>query len=100
PGTAGFALAGALLALGCAAAWSRALLRSRSSVRAIELAGERVSLELASGARLEAPASDRRYVTRHLVALPLGAPASRTLIVASDMLEADSFRALRIWALW
>ncbi len=99
-GAAGIALALALLALGVAAAWSRALLAAGSSIRAIEVAGPETTFELASGARFVAPVRARRYVTRHAIALPLGAPLRRTLFVTADMLGAAEFRRLRIWALW
>ena len=99
-GAAGTALALALILLGCAAAWSRALLAAGSSVRAMEINGTQATFELASGARLVAPVAARRYVTRHVVALPLRAPLARTLLVTTDMLGAAEFRRLRIWALW
>jgi hypothetical protein len=82
----GVLLAAALLALGGASAWSRALLRGRAAVRVLELFGD----ERAGAAR-------RRYVSRFLVTLPLG---GRTLLVSADMLEPHEFRRLRIWALW
>ena len=100
PGTLGVALAVALAALGAGAAWSRALLGARSSVRAIETGAADALFELASGERLRAPVAARRYVTRYVVALPLGAPLTRTLLVTGDMLPAEEFRRLRIWALW
>ena len=100
PRAAGVALALALVALGAAAAWSRALLRSRSSVRAIEVGGAQATFELASGERLSAIVATRRYVTRHVVALPLRGGLGRTLLVTGDMLSAEEFRRLRIWALW
>ena len=99
PGVMGVLLALALFLLGLAAAWSRALLRSRSSVRALEIAGESLALELAGGARLAAEAAGRRYVSRLAVTLPLLRPR-RTLLVTADMLPAAEFRRLRIWALW
>ncbi|TMJ84849.1 MAG: hypothetical protein E6G79_08890 [Alphaproteobacteria bacterium] len=68
PSVMGAVLAAALLALGVATAWSRALLRSAASVRAIEI-GESVPVfELASGDRLAAEVGARRYVTRYVVA--------------------------------
>ncbi|MGE5640862.1 MAG: protein YgfX, partial [Clostridia bacterium] len=100
PGASGALLALALVALGGAAAWSRAFLRASSSVRAIEVAGEQVVLELAGGARLEGKASARRYVTRFAVVLPVGRPVGRAVLVAGDMMDAESFRRLRVWALW
>jgi len=99
PGVAGGLLAGALIALGAAAAWSRALLRSAASVRGIELDGESIALKLASGDRFVAELRERRYVTRFVVALPVRRPR-RTVLVTRDMLAPDSFRALRLWALW
>jgi hypothetical protein len=99
PGAAGVLLAVALVALGIAAAWSRALLGSAASVRAIELDGESIALKLASGDRLVAELAGRRYVTRFVVALPVRRPR-RTVLVTQDMLAPGSFRALRLWALW
>lgn len=100
PGVAGVLLACALAALGAAAAWSRALLRSRSSVRAMEISGDGVTLELRGGERLPVSVAPRRYVTRFAVALPLLGPARRSLLVTPGMLEGDAFRRLRVWALW
>ena len=100
PRAAAMPLAMALVALGAAAAWSRALLRSRSSVRAIEVGAPQPTFELAGGERLTATVSARRYVTRHVVALPLRGGIRRTLLVTGDMLSAEEFRRLRIWALW
>ena len=99
PGLAGGLLALAFVALGLAAAWSRALLRSRASVRAIEIAGASLVLELASGEKLPAEVAERRYVRRLAVTLPLLRPR-RTILVTADMLPAADFRRLRIWALW
>jgi hypothetical protein len=99
-GPAAVLLAIALVALGAAAAWSRALLRSPASVRAIQLGGEQPVFELAGGESLSAPVGDRRYVTRFVVALPASKPLSRTLLVTADMLAPREFRRLRLWALW
>ncbi|HVL35141.1 MAG TPA: protein YgfX [Burkholderiales bacterium] len=104
PGAAGPALALALGALGFASAWSRGLLRTAGAVRALELDAQGLTLELAGGARRTAPASARRYVSRWLVAIPVKAMADgawrRTILVTCDMLPAQDFRRLRIWALW
>ena len=97
PGWAGALLAAALVALGVAVAWSRALLRSASSVRAIEVGAAEPVFHLANGESLAAPVAGRRYVTRYVVALPL---RNRTLLVTRDMLGAREFRRLRLWALW
>ncbi len=99
-GPLGAAAAIGFVALGAAAAWSRALLAAGSSVRAIELGAPDPVFELANGARLAAPVAARRYVTRYLVALPLGGELRRTLLVTGDMLGGEEFRRLRLWALW
>jgi hypothetical protein len=99
PGAAGAALAIALLLLGSAAAWSRALLRSRASVRALEVSGASLAIELAGGERLSVELGERRYVSRLAVSIPLRRPR-RTILIAAGMLPADDFRRLRIWALW
>ena len=98
-GVSGAVLALALLSLGAAAAWSRALLRSGSSVRALELAGPALTIALANGDRVAARVGERRYVSRLAVTLPLRQPW-RTILVSADMMPADDFRRLRIWALW
>jgi hypothetical protein len=99
PGIAAALLALALFLLGLAAAWSRALLRSRASVRALEITGPALALELRGGDRIAAQIAGRRYVSRLVVTLPLRQPR-RTLLVTADMLPATEFRRLRIWALW
>ena len=99
PGVAAALLALALFLLGLAAAWSRALLRSRASVRALEISGAALAIELAGGERITVEAAERRYVSRLAVTLPLRRPR-RTLLVTADMLPAAEFRRLRIWALW
>ena len=98
-GIAAALLALALFLLGLAAAWSRALLRSRASVRALEITGPALTLELTGGDRIAAQIAERRYVSRLAVTLPLRQPR-RTLLITADMLPATEFRRLRIWALW
>jgi hypothetical protein len=100
PGVPGLLLSALLLALGVATAWSRALLRSGSSARVLELAGPKLEVQLASGASFPAEVAERRYVGRYLVMLPLRRPVRRTIVVTRGMADADSFRRLRIWALW
>ena len=100
PGWPGRLLAVALIALGAAAAWARALLRSAASVRAMEIGPAGPVFHLTGGESVAAPVGARRYVTRHVVALPIGAPLRRTLLVTSDMLGSREFRRLRLWALW
>jgi hypothetical protein len=97
---AGALLGLALLALGLASAWRRALLRGRAAVHTLVLAGEEVRAELGSGRVVQARAGRRRFVSRLFVALPLAAPLPRTLLVSADMLAPAEFRRLRIWALW
>jgi hypothetical protein len=100
PSIQGALLASALLALGAVGAWTRALLRGRAAVRALVIEGEGLQVELAGGDRYGVELSERRYVSRWLVTLPIRRPARRTLLVTRDMLERDSFRRLRLWALW
>jgi len=100
PGLPGLLAAALLLALGVATVRSRALLRSAASVRAIELVGPKLEVELASGERFCAELDERRYVSRLLVLLPLRSPVRRTILISNDMAGGDSFRRLRIWALW
>jgi hypothetical protein len=100
PSVAGYALAAALLALGLAAAWGRALLRSAASVRALELSGAELRLELRSGLVVPAERGAGGHVSRFLVTLPVRRPMRRTILVSRDMLDAEGFRRLRLWALW
>ncbi len=100
PGAMAALLAGLLLILGIAAAWSRALLRNPGSVRAMEIGAAQPVVELAGGERFVAELAPRHYVSRYLVILPLVSPFRRTLLVTGDMLKAEEFRRLRIWTLW
>ena len=100
PSTSGAVLAICLVALGLAAAWSRALLRSPASVRAMEFSELEMALELANGARIACEPAERRYVSRFMVTLPIRRPMRRTILITCDMLERPAFRRLRIWALW
>ena len=100
PGPVGVLLGGAFLALGAAAAWSRALLAAPGSPRALELSGPQLRLELKDGARWAAELAERRHVSRFMVTLPLVRPRRRTVLVTRDMLQAEEFRRLRLWALW
>ncbi|HEV7478402.1 MAG TPA: hypothetical protein VGO02_11770 [Burkholderiales bacterium] len=101
PGWAGAALGAALAGLGLASAWSRALLRSPRSPRTIRLGSglspEGAMVDLAGGE--SSPAQAGGHVSRLMVTLALRRPAHHILVTA-DMLDRDSFRALRIWALW
>ena len=99
-GLPAMALAAALLALGAAAAWARALHRSAASVCAIELSAGEMLLELRDGRRGAAEVSGARHVSRFMVALPVRRPVRRTVLVTRDMLAPEEFRRLRLWALW
>ena len=100
PNPPGLAGAGLVLGFGMWSAWSRALLRAGSSVRTIQAAGEALEIGLANGQVLPVEALARRYVSRSLVLIPLRRPVRRTILVMADMLPAESFRQLRVWALW
>ncbi|HEY5637014.1 MAG TPA: protein YgfX [Burkholderiales bacterium] len=101
PGLSGAALAGLLVALGLHAAHARALLRAAGSMRALEVGeDDRVELSMRDGRLTHGRASARRHVCRYWVALSLGAPARRAVLVTADMLEPAAFRRLRLWALW
>jgi len=100
PGLAGAALAALIAALGAAAAWDRALLRGRSSPRALVVAADGgPGIELANGARCPI-GTGPRAVNRFLVTLPLEGATRRSVLVARDMLDPAGFRLLRLWALW
>ena len=93
--------AGLALLLGAATAWDRALLRGRGSVRALELRADAGAVfTLGDGRRLEGRVAPRRYVNRWWVMLPLRGATRRSVVVARDMLPADEYRRLRLWALW
>jgi len=98
PGWPGGLLAAALVALGATAAWNRALLRARHSMRVIRLEPGKAVVDLAGGASF--PLEPGGHVNRFMVTLALRAPARRTLLVTADMLDPESFRVLRLWALW
>ena len=104
PGMAGALIAAALAALAAVASATRALLKGRGAVRALELEGPGLTVCLASGGRFAAEAAPRRYVSRHLVILRLREnarrPVRRTILLTPDMVGGDSFRTLRVWALW
>jgi len=97
----GWALALLLVALGLASAWDRALLRARSSVRAFVLEPPSdIVLELGHQGSVRSRVAARRWVSAHLVVLPLALPRRRSLLVTADMLDPEAFRRLRLWALW
>jgi hypothetical protein len=97
PGGPGALLAAALAALGLAAAWSRALLRSRRSMRRIRIEAGQASVELADGESF--PVEPAGHVSRFMVTLA-SPRRPRRLLVTADMLGGEAFRALRVWALW
>ena len=100
-GPAGVALGLLVSGLGLAAARDRALLRTRRSPRALHLEGrDALELESADAERLHLRLDARRYVSRLLVVLRGKGPMRRTIVVTGDMLDPETFRALRLWALW
>ena len=100
PDLVGAVLAALLVALGAAAAWDRALLRGRRSPRSLRVLSDgSLQIELADGASYPA-GTGARTVTRWLVSLPLGSSVRRSILVTADMLDPESFRLLRLWALW
>lgn len=97
----GGALGAAVFVLGLAAAWDRALLRGTRAVCAIEPTGsDMVVIELRNGERFSTRIAKRRSVNRFWVALPVRLRRRRTLFVTADMLGRETFRTLRLWALW
>lgn len=101
PGAMGMLLGVLVAALGFAATWDRALLRGRRSLRALQIGDkDSVTLELANTERVALRISPRRYVSGLVVVLLATSSMHRTIVVARDMLDADSFRTLRLWALW
>ena len=101
---AGLPLAAAIflmfLLLGVAVAWRVALLRSGRSPAHLELAPDGgFELELRDGTLVRGGPGPR-HVTRYWVALRCGRPAGGAVLVVADMLPADAFRRLRLWALW
>jgi len=101
PGPGAFAVALLLPALGLAAAWDRALLRSRKSVTGIVIEGPAsVRLKARDGTETEVRVVGRKHVSRFAVIVPVRGSMRRTIVVVRDMLDAESFRRLRLWALW
>ena len=101
PGVTGIILGVLVAGLGLAAAWDRALLRGRRSLRALHIGDkDDMTLELANAERVALRVSPRRYVNGLVVVLPGTSWMHRTIIVARDMLDPESFRTVRLWALW
>jgi hypothetical protein len=101
PGLPGTSLAVLVVALGIAVAWVRALLAATSSMRGLDLStGDTAVLRLRDGRRVPAAVGQGRFVSRLCVTLPVRAPGRRSLMVTAGMMEPESFRILRVWALW
>lgn len=99
----GLCAAGLLVALGAIALWERTLLRSARAVFALEVGGEGgLAVWLRDGRRICAISINRRYVSRWMVVLELARHSAlrRTILLSRDMLPAEDFRQLRLWALW
>ena len=100
-GWIGLGLAVLILALGCASAWDRALLRSEGSPQTIEvLATGEALCRFANGESAALEAVGGSAVTRYWVALRLLSPRRRSVFVAAGMLTPEALRLLRLWALW
>jgi uncharacterized membrane protein len=101
PGITGALVAVLLLALGIFTALDRALLRRSHSVRTLLIEGPHgLGLVTANGRRFDVPVGNRRHVSRLAVILPVRHTMRRTIVVTRDMLDRESFRKLRLWALW
>ncbi|MFL6563703.1 MAG: protein YgfX [Burkholderiales bacterium] len=101
PGAAGLGAAALVVLAGAQSTRKRALLRGRAAVRALEVGGaEGPQVRLGNGESFPAELAERRYVGRHMVVLCLRRPVRRTILVTRDMVDAQLFRRLRIWALW
>jgi hypothetical protein len=102
PGTLAPAALGLLLsALGFAAAWDRALLRHRKSVTELAVLGpDLLWLRTRDREEFEVRAGRRKHVSRLAVIIPVRGSMRRTIVVPRDMLDVESFRKLRLWALW
>jgi hypothetical protein len=86
-----------LSALWCAGIAAHALANIRR-VRAVRVDGRRISVDGVPG-----DVVDGSFVARWLTIVhwrPLGARFTRTLLVLPDMLDPDSFRALRVILRW
>ena len=99
-GTAGIVLALLVLVLGAAAAWDRALLRAGRSPRALELSDGGPSQVVFRPGTRRPVADGPRSVNRFWVTLPLRGAFRGSVMVTADMLQAEEFRVLRLWALW
>ncbi len=100
-GFSGISAAFLIFALGCAAAWNRALLRGRRSPRAIEIPATGAALvRLANGETVPVRPVRGIGVTRHWVALASLALAGPSVLVTAGMLGRENARILRLWSLW
>lgn len=101
PAAAGVGAGALVLLLGAVTVWNRALLRGRRAVRGLELGQDGAAvLVLGDGERMAGNVAPRRNVGRWWVTLPVRGESRRIVVVARDMLPAEEFRRLRIWALW
>lgn len=103
PRVPGIAIVFLVAILAVVAVWQRTLLMAATSPVGLELKTDgSVLVHSRGGGALEGIPAERRYVSRWLVVLELAfAPfAHRTILIARDMLPAEEFRHLRLWALW
>jgi hypothetical protein len=59
-----------------------------------------MTVEMQDGRKVGAELDGQRHVSRFMVTLPVRRPMRRTILVTRDMLPAQEFRLLRLWALW
>jgi hypothetical protein len=103
PPLAGAAAVLLVLLLGALSVSQRTLLWAGDAPAVLALGRDgSLVVQLRGGGKWKGTPAERRYVTRWLVVLELARPrlASRTLLVARDMLASEEFRHLRLWALW
>lgn len=99
-----FALAAAISANLFHALWRYALLRSRSALVALELRdGSQLNVQTRDGAWPHARILGTSYVSPLLTVLNLkidGRLLARHVVIASDMVDTEDFRALRVILRW
>ncbi len=99
----GLCAAGLLAFLGLMAVRERTLISAPRAPAVLHLGYDgSLRVRLRCGQEETPPIAARRYVSRWLVVLGLEKPVGgcRTILVARDMLAAEDFRQLRLWALW
>jgi hypothetical protein len=98
----GFAVAAAMLILmlGAAAARDRALLKGRNAPKGIEIRPSGEAFLLFHDGSAGAIQQGAGGVNRYWVGLHLKSGWKRAFLVTAGMVSVESFRLLRLWALW